>query len=69
MAKKIDLTEKLAREICWAGFMHPDARRGKTKTSYWKSLPESTRQNYLAEATHFRFLLARIDPDVLNALH
>lgn len=64
-----DPIEKLAREICWLGFSHPDATRGKTKASYWKSLPESTRQNYRGDARQFAYLLDRVPVDLLNELH
>ena len=61
--------EKLAAEICWLGFVHPASKRGKTKASYWKSLPESTRQDYRCEARRFAYLLDRVNDDLLNELH
>lgn len=60
--------EKIAREMCWLGFAHADARAGKTKASYWKSLPESTRQNYRSDAINFAYWVGKINFDLLNEL-
>jgi hypothetical protein len=69
MKKKMAPIEKLAREICWAGFTSPGAKIGKTKASYWKSITENSRKNYIADAHRFAFLLARVSVDVLNEVH
>lgn len=61
--------EKLAREICWAGFTHPEARRGKRKASYWKSITEGARVGYIADARQFAHLLDSLDIDTINALN
>ncbi len=64
-----DPMEKLAREICWLGFALPNPKHvGCTKAQYWKNLPESTRQNYRADARQFAYLLDRLDVDLLNEL-
>lgn len=68
MTKRMKLMERLARDICWAGFTTMDARLGKTPTSYWKSLPESTRQNYRAEAQQLMFLLGRLDSALIDQI-
>jgi hypothetical protein len=52
--------ERLARDICWAYFNRPSKELGYTKTAYWKGLPESTRQNYRAEAQQFAYLASRL---------
>lgn len=67
MAKNTPI-EKLAREICWAGFITPEARKGKTKAGYWKSITENARMDYRAEASRFAFLMKRVSVDVLNEL-
>jgi len=59
--------QQLAREICWAGFTK-EGRAGKTKSSYWNSLPEKTRADYIREAERFSWLLKRVSVDVLNKL-
>ena len=60
--------EKLARDICWAGFWKPGSI-GKTKAAYWKSLPESTRKNYEADAIQFVWLLKRLPLATINMAH
>lgn len=65
---KMGSIEKLAREICWAGFTYRDAKIGKTKAGYWKSLPEHSRALYVSEAERFAFLMKRVSVDVLNEL-
>lgn len=60
--------EKLAREICWAGYYPHNRPKGHTMASYWKSITEDARQNYRQEADHFTFLFKRIRVDVLNEL-
>lgn len=69
MSGRIDPMEKLAREICWAGFVHPGAREGKSKAKYWKAISESAREGYRLEARQFAYLLERIDCEVLNDVH
>ena len=66
---KMDPIEKLAREICWAGFTTKEGRFGKTKAGYWKSLPSHSRDSYYGEAKQFAWLLNRISVEVLNELH
>lgn len=59
--------DKLAREICWAGFAHPK-HVGKTKTQYWKSLTDEKRAEYRAEAEYWAYLHDRISVDVMNEI-
>ena len=43
--------ERLARRICWLGFIDPKKHlKGKTESDYWKGLPEITRDKYREEA-------------------
>lgn len=69
MSARLTSIEKLAREICWLGFRHPLATKGKTKARYWKEITESARQNYRADAEHFAYLLRRVPVDLLNELN
>ncbi len=63
-----DPIERLARDICWAGFLSPAAIIGKTRASYWKSLPEDTRESYRMQATEFAWLLERLPSATLTAV-
>lgn len=65
---KMNVIEKLAREICWAGFTTKEGRAGKTKVSYWRSLPADTRLGYVREAEQFAWIYKRVSADVLNEL-
>jgi len=67
--KRLTPGEKLAREICWNWLPHRGRPQGKTKAQYWKALPESTRQNYRADATQFVFILSRLPIDIVNLAH
>lgn len=58
--------EKIAREICWLGFRHPLATKGKTKASYWKEITEEARQLYRNEAANFIYLFKRVPVNLLN---
>jgi hypothetical protein len=43
--------ERLARRICWLGFIDPEKHlKGKTETDYWDGLPERTREFYRGQA-------------------
>lgn len=68
MAKMTPI-EKLAREICWAGFVHLDSRKGKTKAGYWRSIHEDAREKYISDAKWFAFIVKRVSVDVLNELN
>lgn len=48
--------DKLDREICWAGFTTREARKGKTKARYWRSITEKARDGYRDDA---RWLFGR----------
>jgi len=60
---KMTAKEKIAREICWAGFGAPDYV-GKTKFQYWRDLPEGRREVYRMEAATFLKVLKRIAPNL-----
>lgn len=59
--------DKLAREICWAGFACPKLV-GRTKAQYWKDLTDEKRTEYRLEAERWAYLHGRIDVDVMNAV-
>lgn len=65
---KLTPHEKLAREICWAGFSTPEGRAGKTKASYWRTITEETRQDYREQANCFIFVLSNVSADLLNEI-
>ena len=52
--------DKLAREICWAGFTTKEARRGKTKVTYWKSIAEEARDGYRDDARWLFWTLKKL---------
>lgn len=66
---KMNAIEKLGREICWAGFTTKEGRAGKTKVSYWRSLPADTRLGYVREAKQFAWVFKRISVEMMNELH
>ena len=66
-SKRLTIVEKLAREICWSGFMSPKAV-GKTKAAYWKSISPKARADYIREAYRFAFLMRRVDFKILLEL-
>ena len=68
MSKRLSPIERLARDICWIGFVNPKLA-GTTKITYWNRLPETTRTKYRDEAKRFAFLLERVPLDTLNAVH
>lgn len=68
MSKSLNPVEKLAREICWLGFTHPSFRIGKTKASYWASLPEPTRERYRLDAAQFVWIVNKINKRVLDGV-
>ena len=60
-------TEKLAREICWAGFSEL-GRKGKTKASYWKSISDEAKKRYINIADDFAFYAKKIGHDNLGTM-
>jgi hypothetical protein len=64
----IEAVDRLARDICWLGLTTPGGRAGKTKASYWKSLPEETRERYRQEASNFVWLYDNLDHHLLIPL-
>lgn len=69
MTKRMKLMERLARDVCWAGFAaRAAAKGGNTPASYWKSLPESTREYYRGEARYLMFLLGRLDRALIDQI-
>jgi len=63
----MDATEALAREICWAGFSEC-GREGKTKSSYWRSLPPDAHKRYIDIAEEFAFYAKKIGHNNLGTL-
>lgn len=60
-------TERLAREICWAGFSDA-GRDGKTKAAYWKTLSPEARKRYTDIAEEFAFYAERIGHNNLGTM-
>jgi hypothetical protein len=58
--KRLSETEKLARRICWAGFVTP---RDDTAASYWNGLSDETREKYIQEAKLVCFYAKQIGFD------
>jgi hypothetical protein len=52
--------EKLAREICWAGFHFPP-KGGKIK--YWARIAPSARESYVKTAKEFVWIVQRLGPE------
>ena len=67
MAKRLNPIEKLARSICWEGFLGPASGRGITEAAYWSSLPENTRKRYTEEAERFVWVYQSVDPAIVRA--
>lgn len=65
---RMALLDKIGREICWLGFTHRDAKRGKTKASYWNSLPKETHIRYRLEAQHLIWLLKTLPAKMVKEL-
>ena len=55
--------EKLAREICWAGFHYPP-KGGKIK--YWARITPSARESYINTAKEFVWIMQRLGPEKLK---
>jgi hypothetical protein len=66
--KRLTPIEKLAREICWAGFATKPGRAGRTKARYWRSITDCARRSYVLEAERFAFLLKNVSVKVLNQI-
>lgn len=49
MGKTLSATEKLARDICWAGFANPK-NAGTTKNRYWENITPNARKLYCEHA-------------------
>lgn len=58
---KVDPTERLARDICWAGFT-PSYRRmmKRTKVQYWASMSPEARESYMADARMMKTTIPRL---------
>jgi hypothetical protein len=52
--------EKLAREICWAGFNYPP-KGGKVQ--YWKLITPAARESYVNTAKEFIWITQRLGPE------
>lgn len=61
MAKRLNATEKLAREICWKGFNSPkNAGAGRSANEYWKRVHTDSRKGYLEHAAELIWWTRRI---------
>jgi hypothetical protein len=57
--------EKLAREICWREFAVEPT--DTTKAAYWKSLPQETRDDYIADAKWLNWIVGRVPTRMIGA--
>lgn len=57
MARMDDL-EKLARDLCWAGFSTP--RGTGTKAAYWKGVSPEAKTRYLDDARIIRWAVRKL---------
>lgn len=51
--------ERLARDLCWAGFHHPK-RVGCTKTQYWDRIAADARADYRKLAREIMFYVKKL---------
>lgn len=65
---KLNPIERLARDICWAGFTSPAAVIGKTRASYWRDISPDAREEYRQEARRFAWLLNRVPVRTLDGV-
>ncbi len=61
---KMDIVEKIAREICWREFSTPP--KYTTKAAYWRSVSIETRDELMKEARRFIWVYHNIPVDLLN---
>lgn len=59
VGKRLTEIEKLARDICWAGFSDA-TKREDTKAKYWKTIAPAARADYMQEAKYFAFLARKL---------
>ena len=52
--------EKLARDICWAGFHYPP--KG-SKARYWKLISPRARESYVNTAKEFVWIAQKLGPE------
>lgn len=58
---KMDPIEKLARDLCWAGFAGPKPKG--TKAQYWESVAPEAKARYLEDAKLIRWALGKLGPE------
>lgn len=56
LEKEID---RLARDICWAGFHRP-AAAGCTKVKYWERVTDRAKAGYRLEAQRLLYIVKRL---------
>ena len=51
--------ERLARDICWAGFHNPK-KVGRTKVQYWRTIAPDARADYRKLAREIMFYVKKL---------
>lgn len=64
MSKRMDIIEKIAREICWAEFATKP--KGVTKAAYWGDISPKARTELMREARRFVWAFHKIPVNLLN---
>lgn len=57
MARKLSEQEKLARDLCWAGFTLP---RKDTKANYWEGVSQEAKARYLSDAGYMIWAIRKL---------
>lgn len=67
MAKKLSATEKLARDICWRGFLTKPPHAGcHTPKQYWATVGPDAKKRYLEHAAEIIWWTRRLGADRLR---
>lgn len=64
MTRRLSATEKLARDICWAGFNDTKSIK-KTKNQYWEGVSTDARRDYVEHAAKMIWWTRRLGADRL----
>jgi hypothetical protein len=67
MSRRLNATEKLARDICWAGFNDPKFV-GKSKARYWENISDAAKMDYIREAGYVARLVRKLGRETIDAI-
>lgn len=67
MSRRMNPVEKLARDICWAGFSNPTTV-GCSKAEYWEGCAAAAKDDYRREARHLSWLLQQLGRKRVEAI-